>query len=270
MDHPDSIRQPEPPEAVEETEVPDAALDLPTVLRTGAGLTVIPAATAFFGSVAIAPGLLGNRSLPEWCTRGWSRTLLATAGVDLVHERHPDLDPERRYIFVSNHQSHLDVPCIVLSWPGPVRFLAKKQLFAIPIFGQALTALGHVKVDRGNRKQAQQSLAGAVEPLRNRVSLLFFAEGTRSDDGSLGRFKKGAVLMAEASHVPVVPLAVSGTREVLPKGSVQLRPGRVGVSVGAPMEGLDDPAVPREERVARLREAVGVQLERARALRAGG
>ena len=266
MARPDSIRQ---SDSTPDPEGEASRLDLETAVRTAAGLVVVPLATGLFGGLAIAPGLLGNRALPELCTRGWAHTVAAMAGVKLKSDIDPGLDQDKRYIFVSNHQSHLDIVSIVLSWPGPVRFVAKKQLFRIPIFGQALTAVGHIKVDRGNREQAQASLARALEPLKTRVSILFFAEGTRSETGELGRFKKGALSMAEASHAQVVPVGVVGTREILRKGSLQLHGGPVGVSIGLPVEGMDDTTVPREERLRRLRDAVAAQMDRARALREG-
>ncbi len=236
-------------------------------MRTVFSLVVIPVITAFMGTVAIVGGLLRSPELGEWATRRWARSLLLATGARVRATGAEGLDPDGHYIFVANHQSHLDIPAITVACPGPVRFVAKKSLFAIPLFGQAMRTLGHVPVDRQDREAAQASLEQALEPLRTRVSLLFFAEGTRSDTGELGRFKKGALALAEVAGVPVVPVAVVGTREVLPKGRLRVRAAPVGVAFGAPMPDLTDPGTPRQARAEALRAAVAGLMETAGNLR---
>ena len=236
-------------------------------MRTVLSLVVIPAITAFMGTVAIVGGLFRSHEVGEWATRRWARGLLLASGARVRVTGAEGLDPAGHYIFVANHQSHLDIPAITVAFPGPVRFVAKKSLFSIPVLGQAMRTLGHVPVDRQDREAAQASLAQALEPLRTRVSLLFFAEGTRSVTGELGPFKKGALAMAEAAGVPVVPVAVVGTREVLPKGSLRVRAAPVAVAFGPPMPDLADPGTPRRERSDTLREAVAALMATAGNLR---
>ena len=113
--------------------------------------------------------------------------------------------------------------------PGTVRFVAKAELFRIPLFGHALKALGMVKVDRSGSESDRRAIESAVDAVRERVSLLFFAEGTRSEDGVLRSFKKGAAVLALGAQVPLVPLAVAGTRHILPKGSTWIHGGRKAV-----------------------------------------
>jgi len=232
--------------------------------RTLLAWLVLPAATTTMGLLALVFAILGSRAIPEACSRLWARLLLAAMGVRVQATFDPALDTGRTYVMVANHQSHLDVPCLIATWPGPLRFVAKRSLFAIPIFGQALAAMGHVPVVRGHSEQARAALSRAVGPLRTWVSVLFFAEGTRSRDGRLQPFKKGCLAMAEAASVPVVPVGLSGTFEILPRVSGWLSPGEVRVHFGAPLEGMERSDTPRAARIAVVREGVVDALARAR------
>lgn len=239
------------------------------LVRTTAAMPALGAGTLFYGGTAIGAGLLHDDDAGEWAMRGWAQLVLRLAGARVRATGTEHIDPNGHYVFVSNHQSHLDIPSITASCPARLRYVAKKSLFGIPVFGQALTALGHIPVERGNRDQARTSLERAVEPLRTRVSVVFFAEGTRSETGELGRFKKGALVMAETAGVPVVPMAVSGTRAILPKGRVRFSPGPVGVAFLPPLAGMEDPARPRDERLAELRAAVERAMVLAEEVRRG-
>jgi len=174
-------------------------------------------------------------------------------------------------VYVANHQSHFDAPMLFAHLPGHVRFVAKASLFQIPFFGQALKNTGFVKVDRSGGTHDRQVLAEAVHAVRNRTSLLFFAEGTRSDDGVLKPFKKGAAVLALQAQVPMVPVAVAGTRSILKKGSALVHGGRkVVMRVGKPLStaGLDESA--RGELTEKLQDAVKALLDEAEAsLQAG-
>jgi 1-acyl-sn-glycerol-3-phosphate acyltransferase len=235
--------------------------------RTAAALVTLPTATVGLGLPAIAIGALGGRRIPERLTRSWCDLVLTLAGADVRTTGLERLDPNRTYVFVANHQSHMDAPSIIRAWPGPIRFVAKKSLFRVPVFGQALWALGHIAVDRGDSARAQARLAREVDTVRHEISVLFFAEGTRSLDGSLGRFKKGCLAMAEAAGVPVVPVAVTGTRKILGKHQAWLESGRVGVAFGAPMPEAGDASRSRDARIAEVRAAVVRLLEEAEAVR---
>lgn len=235
--------------------------------RTAAAFVALPAATVGLGLPAIAAGALGGRAIPERLSRRWCDVLLTVAGADVRATGLSRLDPSRTYVFVSNHQSHMDAPSIVRSWPGPIRFVAKQSLFRVPVFGQALWALGHIAIDRQDRAGAQARLAKEVEPVRTSVSVLFFAEGTRSPDGRLGPFKKGCLAMAEAAGVPVVPVAVAGTRDVLGKGGLRFEAGPVGVAFGAPMPEASDSTRSRDGRICEIRAAVEALLVEAEAVR---
>lgn len=235
------------------------------LLRSGLALSVLPTLTAVDASVAMSLAALGQMDSAEAVSRSWCRNVLRLAGVRLRVLGLESLDTTRTYVLVANHQSHLDVPSMVTAWPGPLRFVAKKSLRSIPFFGAGAESLGHVFVDRGNTDQARAALEVAVAPVRNEVSVLFFAEGTRSEDGELGPFKRGCVAFADAAGVPLLPAAVVGTRQALPKGSPIFRGGEVVVSFGEPVPEASDTSLSRAERAERLRDAVAEQMERARA-----
>ena len=177
----------------------------------------------------------------ERTTRGFGRSLLWASGVRQVAkglERVPENEP---VIFVSNHQSAFDIFLVAAHMPGRVRFTFKKELMKVPVFGQALKACGHIKVDRQNRSKAFGAFEDAARVLNEGISALIFAEGTRSRTGELLPFKKGAFVLAIGTGVKIVPVYCGGTFDLLRKGSVRLYPRRIGVFFGEPINtaGLD-------------------------------
>jgi len=219
------------------------------------------AQTAVFGSTIILSAPF-TRALQEPCRRLWARGLIATCGVQLSVEGAQKLEPSQRYVFVSNHQSYLDVPCLIHGLPNPVRFIAKRELFKIPIFGQAMRALGEIDVDRKDPADARRKLMQAQVGVGQTCSLLFFAEGHRSLDGQLLPFKRGAVLMALRLGVPLVPLAVSGTNRILKPGWNALRPGPAKLEIGDPIPTGEDTEAERERLYEAVRGEVAAMLAR--------
>jgi 1-acyl-sn-glycerol-3-phosphate acyltransferase len=138
---------------------------------------------------------------------------------------------------MSNHQSHLDIPILYATLPSPtIRMLGKKELFQIPIWGAALRAAEFVEVDRANHARAMRSIERAAELIRDGVSIWIAPEGTRSRDGRVGPLKKGGFHLACDTHTPIVPVAIRGTIDVLPRGTRAMRTGhRVDVMLGAPL-----------------------------------
>ncbi len=165
----------------------------------------------------------------------WSRVLLFIAGVKLEIEGLEKIDPKGSYVFVSNHVSYMDTPVVLGHIPLQFRFLAKKSLFSIPLLGYHLKRAGHIPVPRENPRAAIQAMSEAAKAIRDRgVSILIFPEGGRSLTG-LKPFKEGAAYIAIKAGVPVIPLCLKGTLEVLPLGSLNVRPGRVLLRVGDPV-----------------------------------
>ena len=176
-----------------------------------------------------------------WWARSWSRALLAVSGVKVRVEGIEQIKPGRSYVFVSNHLSYMDTPVVLANIPIQFRFLAKKGLFQIPLLGTHLARAGHVSVPRGDPRAAVRIMTQAAEIIRERgTSLLIFPEGGRSHDGDLRPFKEGAAYIAIKAAAPLVPIALIGTREVLPFGSGKVLAGRVTMRIGCPIstEGL--------------------------------
>lgn len=150
---------------------------------------------------------------------------------------------DRAYVYMSNHQSHLDIPVLYATLPSPtIRMLAKKELFRIPLWGSGIRAAEFIEVDRQNHARAVAALAQARELIEDGVSIWIAPEGTRSRDGRIGALKKGGFHLARDTGAPIVPVAIRGTIDVFPRGSrVMHRGKRVEVTIGAPIavEGRD-------------------------------
>jgi 1-acyl-sn-glycerol-3-phosphate acyltransferase len=213
--------------------------------------------TVVFGTVAIllclpVPG--GRPFTP--LARLWSRLVLTTAGVRWRASYHPGLDPSRASVYMANHQSQFDVPALILAMPADFRFVAKRELLFIPIFGWALWLAGFVFVDRGDREQAIRSLDEAAAKVHRGMSIIVFAEGTRSPDERLLPFKKGGFMLALKAGAPIVPVSIRGSRGVLPKGSLRLRPGTIDLVFGAPIDTSAYSIESRDALMAAVRNAI--------------
>lgn len=201
-------------------------------------LTAI-AATGYYAAVillsSVAPSRR-HRRCGHWA-RGWSAVLLRAAGVTVTSTGLERVDRRRSQIVVSNHQSWFDVLALFATFPTSLRFVAKEELRAVPVFGKAILRCGHIAIDRRNRRRAIESLRRAARRLRERtLHVVMFAEGTRSPTGELQPFKKGAFVLALETRTPVLPVAVVGSRAVMPKHGYAIRPGVIEVRVGEPME----------------------------------
>jgi 1-acyl-sn-glycerol-3-phosphate acyltransferase len=158
--------------------------------------------------------------------------------VDLRVTGGDEVSPDATYVYMSNHQSHMDIPILYASLPSPtIRMLAKTELFRIPIWGPALRAAEFIEVDRADPTRARQSVARAAELIRDGVSVYLAPEGTRSRDGKVGPLKKGGFHLALDTGTPIVPVAIRGAIDILPRGARAMRTGRtVHVHIGDPIE----------------------------------
>ena len=199
---------------------------------------LIPAISVYtivFGTVSLASTLVDpSGRFAHRCARGWAWCILKTSGVKVRVSGLERLDRSRSYIFAANHQSLYDIPVVFTSLPFDLRIIAKASLGRIPFLGWHLRRAGHLLVDRSNpgagvvKKMAK--LAGAQQ------SLIVFPEGTRSVDGTVGRFKGGSFVIAVEAGVPIVPISIGGSRHVMLKGRVMVMPGEVVLTVHAPIE----------------------------------
>ena len=207
-----------------------------TALGTVFGNAFLVLGTLVFASLALLAALIPPRG--DWVyrvARGWSRGVLFTSGVRVRSRFEVPLEPDRQYIFMANHRSLFDIPALIVSLPGQTRFLAKKSLFQIPLFGWALSAGGFITIDRKNLSTARDSFAQAVSRLRAGISVLIFPEGTRSTVEHLLDFRRGGFLLALKSGLPIVPVGIRGSREIQSKRSFAVRPGQISVHYGAPL-----------------------------------
>ncbi len=237
--------------------------------RTGLAMGTVALDTLVFAPSAIAVGLtLGpTHPLVSRFYREFARVALAGFGarVRSAGERH--LDPGERYVFVSNHSSHLDALAILVSLPRHgLRFIAKDELGRVPLFGAALRTTGNVFVARSDTQRDVRALDAARDELLRHISVLFFAEGHRSETGALGPFKKGAAMFALKTGLSVVPIGVQGAFEIYSRGYEVKRGGTIGVSIGTPIETKGRAVEERDEVTEELRHAVIEEIGRAREL----
>jgi 1-acyl-sn-glycerol-3-phosphate acyltransferase len=205
-------------------------------MRTFAVMIWVAAATLVMGLLVIALSLSGVRATAAHrVAQAWGRSILAVSGVRVRVVGRERIDPSAAFICMSNHQSNFDIPVLLGCLPVPFRWLAKAELFKIPIFGRAMRGAGYIPIDRSDRPAAIASLRQAAAAVRSGVSVVIFPEGTRSPDGTLRPFKKGGFVMAIESGVPIVPVALRGTFDIMPKGRLLIQPREVFMEIGAPI-----------------------------------
>jgi len=163
-------------------------------------------------------------------------------------------------IFAANHTSNADAPAIVGAIPRRIAILGRKSLFDIPVVGTAFRLAKFVPVDRENRDAALASVKQAVEYIREGFSFLVYPEGTRSPDGRLLRFKKGSFVMAIEAGIPIVPVACAGAHRIMPKNSLIIRPGKVTVRFGKPIDASKFTVEQRDELAKLVHDAVAAEL----------
>jgi len=210
------------------------------VLRSAWFFSVGAVLTAWYAGKVYLMALFGMKdALGRSChpvARDWSRTILKLAGIPVRVEGGENLDVGGAVIVIANHESWFDVWALAGWLPIEARFLAKKELSGIPIFGRAWRACGHISVDRGNRESAIESLTRAGVQIRDEgLHMVLFAEGTRSANGELQQFKKGPFVLAIQGGVPIVPVGIVGTRPLMPKGSFRIGRGEILVRIGEPI-----------------------------------
>jgi 1-acyl-sn-glycerol-3-phosphate acyltransferase len=196
----------------------------------------------------VARGRLDRESVDERA-RWFGRRVIDLLDVHLDVVGVERVPPGRAYVYMSNHQSHLDIPILYATLPSPtIRMLAKKELFQIPLWGRGLAAAEFVEVDRSNHARAVQSIERAAQLIRDGVSIYLAPEGTRSRDGRIGKLKKGGFHLAHDTHTQIVPVAIRGTIDILPRGTRTMHPGKpVAVTIGAPLDASGDLAAVMRE-----------------------
>jgi 1-acyl-sn-glycerol-3-phosphate acyltransferase len=232
------------------------------MIRAVLSLASFVLATLMGSLLALPAGLIDSTGdLVLALARLWARVLLAAPGVRIQVVQHAPLDPKRPYVFMANHASMIDIWAVFVGVPVPLRFIAKKQLGAIPLFGWAMRAGRFIFIDRQNAASARRSIHEAARRIKSGQSVVIFPEGTRTRDGSLAPFKKGGFHLAIDSSADIVPVAIHGSRALMPRGSALIRAGQVRLEIGEPISTAGLGPGDREALVARVRGKVAEMLD---------
>lgn len=207
------------------------------MFRTFRVVVVALCSTTVLASAATAVALV--RSTSPWIdriARAWARSILWAAGVTVSIENEERFRTTDHCVIVANHYSYFDIPVLLASIPHPLRIFAKASLFKIPIFGWSIRAAGFIPIDRKNRRTALQSFDLATERIRKGNSILVFPEEGRTRHRELRPFQRGAFLLALRSELPILPIVIQGTRNVMKVGQRRITPGPVKVTVLEPID----------------------------------
>jgi len=189
--------------------------------------------TAFMVSLAVTLGVLTrDPGLFRRMQRHWASGLCRFWGVELQVFGAEHMPSDRSYVVMSNHLSYVDIVVLFIALPVIPGFLAKRELTRVPFLGQALRSGGHVVIDRNKHASAMQTINDAAEQVRDGKTVLIFPEGTRGDSATIGSFKKGGFHLAKSAQVPILPVGIRGARDIFPRGSILVRPGKIEVHIG--------------------------------------
>jgi 1-acyl-sn-glycerol-3-phosphate acyltransferase len=193
--------------------------------------------TAFMAVCAFLFGFApGGENSAHKIARLWAKTLLFFAHTKVEVMGAENVLIGKPQIFMANHQSDFDIFIVLAHVPGQFRWIAKKELFRIPIFGPAMRNAGYIEIDRQHHEKALRSLDEAARKIREGKSVMTFPEGTRSKDGKIKAFKQGMFHLAIQSGVPIIPIAIAGSSEIMPKRSLKINAGRITMVIGKPID----------------------------------
>ncbi len=198
----------------------------------------------------------GSGPIICWIARNWIGWILRTCGVRIEVSGLENLDPDRPCVYMNNHQSVFDIAALVTTVPTDFHFVAKRELGYIPFFGWALASSVGIMIDRSSNVKSVASLRAAADKVREGACVIIFPEGTRSPSGELGPFKSGGFHLAIQAQVPVVPVSISGSRHITPKGSLRVESGVVRIHYGKPIATTGLAPEDRSTLKERVREAI--------------
>jgi 1-acyl-sn-glycerol-3-phosphate acyltransferase len=214
-------------------------------------------ATIVLGVVTIVSSFFSKTgNLPHMIARTWARSILVMSRVKVTVRGTSKLDHNGSFIYMSNHQSNYDIPVLLGCLPVQFRWLAKAELFKIPIFGRGMRGCGYISIDRSNRKSAFRSLKVAAATIRSGTSVLIFPEGTRSNDGKLRDFKKGGFVLAVDAGVPILPITIRGTYEIMPRSRIWIWSQAVEMEIHDPISTAEYSRKTKNDLMERVREVI--------------
>jgi 1-acyl-sn-glycerol-3-phosphate acyltransferase len=223
--------------------------------------------TLILGSGVVILSLFSRKAKgPYQIARLWAWLMMKTNGVKFKIEGLEKVRKDRSYVFISNHLSHLDPLPVIWMWPHPLCFVAKKSLEKIPLFGWGARKIGVIFIDRSDTPQAIARINEVIKELKDGVSAYFFAEGTRGTGEGLQPFKKGGVVLALKTGLPIVPITFLDSHKLFPKKALRIKRGIMGVIVDDP---IDTAACGENEKdllLEKVRSAIGENLRRHEAM----
>jgi 1-acyl-sn-glycerol-3-phosphate acyltransferase len=225
-------------------------------------IVVVLSFMLFFPAVLIASLINASGNWIHRLGRLWAKIIIRTSGVKIEVQGHEHIPVGKPLVFACNHASQFDILIVLEALPVQFRFVVKKELFKIPLFGFALHHAGYIPIDRSGGKAALRSVQEAAERVKKGTSIVIFPEGTRSPDGLLMPFKMGGILIAIKAGCPIVPVAISGSHKVLPKGSIRVHPGRIRITFGLPVQtvGPEGP-IPKDIVTKEVWDSISAMLE---------
>ena len=170
------------------------------------------------------------------CARLWGRSALLANGVKVKVEGLEQIEGKGPFVFMSNHQGSYDIFALLGHLPFQFKWLVKKELFSIPFFGWTMAAAGYISIDRHGTRETVEAMNQAAQRIREGMSVVIFPEGSRSPDGSIQPFKKGGFTLAMKSKVPIIPISVAGSREIMAKDRLTASSGEIRIKIGNPIE----------------------------------
>ena len=194
--------------------------------------------------------------------RIWAKCILALSNIRVIVKGLSNLKPGRSYIYMANHMSNFDIPVLQAYLPVQFRWLAKAELYKIPIFGYAMKRAGYISIDRSDRKSAIESLNKAAKIIRDGVSVIIFPEGTRSRNNNVQPFKKGGFFLAVDSGVPIIPVIIHGTGRIMPKNQISIKPGNVTLEISKPIESSDYTRKTKNNLIEKVRHVILESFEK--------
>jgi 1-acyl-sn-glycerol-3-phosphate acyltransferase len=221
--------------------------------------------TGFFAVMAILTSFVsaGGKTLYK-VGRIWAKCILAASSIKVTVKGFSNLNRTGSFIYMPNHVSNFDIPVLQAYLPVQFRWLAKAELFKIPIFGYAMKRAGYISINRFDRKAAIQSLNKAAEIIRNGTSVIIFPEGTRSQNQNIQSFKKGGFVLAVDSGVPIIPVIIHGTWSIMQKKQILVKPGNVVLEIKKPINTSDYTRKTKDDLMEKVRNIMVESYEKSK------
>jgi 1-acyl-sn-glycerol-3-phosphate acyltransferase len=232
------------------------------ILHTSIIVVWVIFATIILGTSVILVAMFSKKgNFAHRIARFWGRSILFVSRVHVDVHGLENIPSGSSCILMANHQSNFDIPVLLGCLPVQFRWLAKEELFRIPIFGRGMRGCGYISIDRSNRKLAFASLREAARKIREGVSVLIFPEGTRSSDGKIRPFKKGGFVLSVDAAVPIVPIVIFGTRAIMPKGRLLIQSQDVRMDILPPIATSDYTRKTKDDLMEKVRSTICERFE---------